>query len=105
MITFTHLFKIHISTHFRCQTAFVIYVVLVFLSATVQGGHHGHGEHGGLDKLLAAGLIAKALSKGGEEGGGGGGGHSYMPIPFPLHSGGGETRHHHHVHHKYVPIP
>lgn len=81
-------------------------MVLVFLTATVQGGHH-HGEHGGLDKLLAAGLIAKALAKGGEEGGGGGGEgrHSYMPIPIPLHSGGGEARHHHHVHHKYVPIP
>lgn len=84
--------------------------MIVLLVSTIQGGHHGHG-HGGLDKLLAAGLIAKALSKGGDEGGGGGGGarHQYMPIHIPIHSGGGGGGggggHHHHVHHKYVPIP
>ncbi|KFM75079.1 hypothetical protein X975_07685, partial [Stegodyphus mimosarum] len=59
-----------------------------------------------MEKLLAAGLIAKALAKGGEEGGGGGGGgHHYMPIPVPVHGGGGGGQHHHHIHHKYVPIP
>ncbi|XP_054724937.1 uncharacterized protein LOC129235250 [Uloborus diversus] len=85
--------------------------MLVFFFALVVGlasaGHHGHNQSG-MEKLLAAGLIAKALAKGGEEGGGGhhGGGHHYMPIPVPLASGGGGGgHHHHHVHHKYVPIP
>ncbi|GIY69787.1 uncharacterized protein CEXT_63901 [Caerostris extrusa] len=102
----------------RDLSGYFLFPQVVLIDAACCGGR-GHSrppsqpaeQH---QKLLAAGLIAKALAKGGEEGGGGGGGghHHYMPVHVPMHHHHGRdsrvaasTRHHHHVHHKYVPIP
>ncbi|XP_071034209.1 uncharacterized protein [Parasteatoda tepidariorum] len=90
-------------------------MLAVILETTRHGVHGGHHRNNGaIEKLLTAGLIAKALAKGGEEGGGGGG-HHFVPVHIPVHHHGhhhhghhhasASNNHHHHVHHKYVPIP
>ncbi|KAF8781986.1 protein dissatisfaction-like [Argiope bruennichi] len=89
------------------------WIVFLAILGIAWAGRH-HNQQSSIEKLLAAGLIAKALAKGGEEGGGDGG-HHYMPVHVPIHHHGhvhgrdagssAAASHHHHVHHKYVPIP
>ncbi|GFQ73515.1 uncharacterized protein TNCT_606971 [Trichonephila clavata] len=90
----------------RTRHTWLVWVFLTVLGVATAGRHHN--QQSSIEKLLAAGLIAKALAKGGEEEGGGGGGHHFVPVHVPHHVHGrhaASASHHHHVHHKYVPIP